>query len=357
MGRSLGQLSNIQILRGIAALSVVVFHAQEELREKHLGDPFPNLIAGAFGVDLFFAISGFIMVYSSVAAFGVIKSAAPFMLRRIIRIAPLYWIITGLFAIYVLHQTRHNPDHHNLLVNAAASVAFVSYLSSVNPDGGPVYSLGWTLEYEMFFYLCFAAFLALRRRLAVIGLAIAFSILVIAGQTLPMPDWGYILASTQILEFVAGMILAELYLAELRIRPLAALVLIAGGLVGVFLTAPTMDDWSSLRGLVWGPFAAFILAGVAFAPSRGAWLRKWFEAMGDASYSLYLVHYVLFIAISLCVREVLDFSRIPAVIYFAVLVSASIACAFATHHLVEAPMTRMLQRKAARMGRHPSSTT
>jgi exopolysaccharide production protein ExoZ len=343
----LKQLSNIQVLRGIAALSVVVFHAQEELTGNHLGDPFPNLIAGAFGVDLFFAISGFIMVYSSVAAFGAVKSAAPFLLRRIIRIVPLYWIITAVFAISVLHHTRHSPDQHNLFVNIVASLGFVSYLAPISADGGPVYSLGWTLEYEMFFYLCFAGFLVLQRHLAVCGLAIVFVLLAIAGQTLAMPDWAYTLASTQILEFVGGMIVAEIYLAGVRIGPLLTLSLIAGGLLGVFLTTPTMDDWWGLRGLVWGPFAISVLAGVALSPSRDALLRKWLEALGDASYSLYLVHYALFVAIALCVRQVFGLSGIPPTIYFAFLVCAAIAAAFATYHFVEAPLTRALQGKAA----------
>jgi len=255
------QVSNIQVLRGLAALGVMVFHAQDELRTNQLGDPFPDLTGGAFGVDLFFAISGFIMVYSSAALFGAIGSSAPFMAKRIARIAPLYWLVTTLCAIAILHQTRHQPDHSDFFVNLAASLGFVSYLA--NQDGSPVYSLGWTLEYEMFFYVCFSAALALPRHLAVFALAAALAILALAGQIFHMPYWASYLASTQILEFAAGMLAAELYLAGVRLRAPVALALIGAGVVGVVLTMPTMDDWWAQRGLVWGSLAAAILAGAA----------------------------------------------------------------------------------------------
>ena len=344
------QVSNIQVLRGLAALGVMVFHAQDELRTNHLGDPFPDLTGGAFGVDLFFAISGFIMVYSSTALFGAIGSAALFMAKRIARIAPLYWLFTALCAIVILHQTRHQSNHSAFFANLAASLGFVSYLA--NEDGFPVYSLGWTLEYEMFFYVCFSAALALPRHFAVFALAAALAILTLAGQIFEMPYWASYLASSQILEFAAGMLAAELYLAGVRLRAPFALALIGAGVVGLVLTTPTMDDWWAQRGLVWGSLAAAILAGAALWPAGGAGrVRGWFEAIGDASYSLYLVHYALFLAIATVLRRIVDLHRIPPVVYFVFLVCSAIAAALASYRFFEAPVTRALQRRLARLFR------
>ena len=104
-------------------------------------------------------------------------------------------------------HARHEPDHSAFFVSLAASLGFVSYLA--NQDGFPVYSLGWTLEYEMFFYVCFSAALAMPRHLAVFALAAALAILALAGQILQMLYWASYLASSQILEFAAGMMAAE----------------------------------------------------------------------------------------------------------------------------------------------------
>jgi hypothetical protein len=340
------QVANIQMLRGLAALAVVAFHAQGAVRGNDLADPLPDLLGGAFGVDLFFAISGFIMVYSSTAMFGVAGSAALFLRRRIARIAPLYWVITAIYAIYLLHLTRRDQNHTDLLVNFATSLSFVGYLSPVSKFGFPIYSPGWTLDYEMFFYLCFSATLILPRRFAVATLAVFFVILVILGQNYHLPFFASHLASSQILEFAGGMLVAELYLTGVRLKAPLALGLIIAGVFGAVYTAPTMSDWANLRGLVWGSFAVAVLAGAVMWPPRpgGGPVRRWFEALGGASYSLYLVHYALFLACAEVLHRFVRLSSIPGSIYFSLLVACSIAVAFPTYRFIEAPLTLALSR-------------
>ena len=86
-------LSNVQIARGMAALMVVCFHIWSELGARNIPNGWPDLTLGSFGVDMFFVISGFIMVYSSSRLFAVDGAAWLFLIRRIIRIVPLYWTV------------------------------------------------------------------------------------------------------------------------------------------------------------------------------------------------------------------------------------------------------------------------
>src|SRR5829696_218289 len=87
-------IQSIQALRAIAALAVVAMHIPEDLAARGYGD-LPSFIRGAFGVDLFFVISGFIMVYASRHLFGRERAGTEFMLRRAARIVPTYWLGTS----------------------------------------------------------------------------------------------------------------------------------------------------------------------------------------------------------------------------------------------------------------------
>jgi exopolysaccharide production protein ExoZ len=117
---------------------------------------------GAAGVDLFFIISGFIIVYASEPLFG--KPAGPqvFFLRRLIRIAPLYWTVTAFFIVLFLAS----PNGFAATIAASntsigAIIASFMFLPFARPDGTmfPLHSVGWTLNYEVFFYVIFEALL------------------------------------------------------------------------------------------------------------------------------------------------------------------------------------------------------
>ena len=151
--------------------------------------PLNNLIVGVAGVDLFFVISGFVMVYASKSLFAQRGAPRIFFLRRLARIVPLYWAVTAAIVGYLLvvHgmavlMTLHSPG------SLVASFLFYPY---PRPDGlaVPVHALGWTLNYEMFFYVLFAVAIVLPRRAAVMAVTALFVTLVVIGRlfTLPLP--------------------------------------------------------------------------------------------------------------------------------------------------------------------------
>src|ERR1700730_5517211 len=137
----------VQVLRAAAATLVVVFHIGRMIEIKTGLDIGSWTHAGPAGVDLFFVISGFIMVYTMPKDF----SAWRFLLRRIIRIAPLYWILTiAYLALVILTARRHIPT-----TDIVASFFFLP----ARDENGMIYppiGQGWTLAYEMFFYVALA---------------------------------------------------------------------------------------------------------------------------------------------------------------------------------------------------------
>jgi exopolysaccharide production protein ExoZ len=352
-----GTLVSIQVLRAIAALAVTIEHiaGYEFVRQYKLPDALPHFNFGRAGVDLFFVISGFVMVYSSGAYFGRVGGPQEFFLRRLARIAPLYWVTTSIILVYLLLQYRGLAAVNFSPAAVVASYLFIPYPQT---DGfmAPVHGVGWTLNYEMFFYACFCGAVLFTRRTGVLVISIALVILVAMNQVASLPNpFGY-WADPIILEFVLGMLIALLYQAGYRVPRRWA-----GGIVAIgALALVASDHWQHVsRLIVLGVPAAFIVAALVMADHRASEGPVWRMAsfLGDASYSLYLVHPL---AITLPRRffpGLLDPAHWPW-LYAGMLMVVAVSAAIVVHLLFERPTTRFLQRQIVGMFRgagHPAS--
>lgn len=158
-------LHSLQSLRSIAAIMVVAFHSYVHLDARGIIAGIPAIVdAGRAGVDIFFVISGFIMVYISQDNFGRPGAPADFLIRRIIRVLPVYWLYTFLIAsiLFVaphLFSQGKSFDLNHLM----ASLLFIPWENSIG-DIKPVLNVGWTLNFEMYFYCLFAITLLLGKR-------------------------------------------------------------------------------------------------------------------------------------------------------------------------------------------------
>jgi exopolysaccharide production protein ExoZ len=251
----------IQALRAIAAGGVLVSHCF-----------FPAFGIGSAGVDLFFVISGFVMVISSTALFGRPSSIREFAIRRITRIVPLYWTVTVVTAMLVSSPLND----------------IISSLLFVKPS--PIYAPGWTLNNEMYFYTIFAACLVMSRRIAVITMTTVLLLLVTLRFTI---DLRIPITSPITLEFVSGAWLGVAYVEGVRLPRTLSLALICAGLTGIwFFAEPSGDP----RPLCWGIPATAIVAGVSLGifinPSSR--VARALSFLGDASYAIYLVHFLPF---------------------------------------------------------------
>jgi exopolysaccharide production protein ExoZ len=285
-------LPGIQALRALAASAVLVAHTGGEF-EQHLSlhGLMPNFVNGGAGVDLFFVISGFVMVYSSDRLFGYSIGFRTFLTRRIIRIVPLYWTMTSVMLLWVMIRGFAASDATPIL--ALASYFFVPYPRPSGPID-PLYGLGWTLNYEMMFYLIFACALFAPRKIAV---AITSSILVtmtmIHWLQFPMPRQMVFLTDPIILEFVFGMGIALIFRAGVRLPFIACCLLIAFAVATplLLLWTPSLWLWTGplVRWELWGIPAAMIVTAVVLVEMPIS-VPLLVVALGDASYALYLVH-------------------------------------------------------------------
>lgn len=197
---SVSILANLQVLRAIAALNVVSLHTVVTSSAYHQDLIFLRFFDGwgANGIDIFFVLSGFVMAYILSK-----KEITPshFLFERITRIAPLYYFLTCILLLLIvlfpqLFRAMNNAD---LISRFIASIFFVSQLSF---HSAPLLYDGWTLEFEMLFYLLLSLGLFFRKNLWAIVFCSACIIMLIIFQNL----------NAIAVEFIFGMLAATLYL-------------------------------------------------------------------------------------------------------------------------------------------------
>jgi exopolysaccharide production protein ExoZ len=334
-------ISGVQLLRAVAATAVVVTHVQYDFVHRLA---LPNSLPIWFGflgagVHLFFVISGFIMVYSSESLFGRSGAPSEFLLRRIARIVPLYWTVTTLMLGYDIIRGFAAADASVPL--AIRSYFFIPYQ---RPSGemGPLFGVGWTLDYEMFFYVIFAAAIFARRSVAlssIIGALLVFSIFHALSRRLSLPFSFWF--DPIILEFALGMALGIVYQAGIRLPAATGLVLIAAAISGFF--------WQAYASHL--PFPSWIGLGIpsvlavsAFTLAKKPFAFPAINKLGDASYAIYLVHPMI-IAMARMFAEH-DYLR-PADrpwLYLIGVVAVSIGTALIVHQCFERPIAVRCRR-------------
>lgn len=340
------QLDSIQALRGIAALAVVFHHAFRSVTVRlpddiHLRAPTristsPFVALGAVGVDLFFVLSGFLMIYISAPYIKGSRTVDHFLAQRAIRIWPLYAFVTALMCLIdFLHKGYEAFD-----LQPVRLLSFV-FIPSFNENGAPlpILGVGWTLNYEAMFYLVFAMALLLFRKRILAGLVIILGCLFILGNILP-GTWlahGF-LSDSIIFEFLLGSIIGTAYLSN-RLPIAHALVWIAVGLVWLALVgAPDPGDLG--RFPKQGIGVALIFVGVLHLRDGVTW-PHWLVTIGNASYSLYLVHTIVIYALILPIaRRAFRYWAPPLGVEMIAFVgiAASIATALLCYRFVERPL-------------------
>ncbi len=294
----ISRLDNIQILRALAALSVVLAHSIHEAnilaQQQKIGAWDFSILNLGFGVDIFFVISGFIMGFTGASDFGRKGASWRFLSRRLARIVPLYWLLTTALIIGSLFA----PKLLNVPIGEWSHILF-SYLfipdARIAGEIRPVLALGWTLNYEMFFYCIFAVSLFLPRPKAIIFLSLFMGGLALIGLIIkPAQTQISYWTNPIILEFLFGFYISIAYLAGTRIDTFKSAIILSAGLLGYLQFGMESDNSSDIfRFAKSGLPAALLVSAVtlwrggSFGANR---LISWSLILGEASYSLYLVH-------------------------------------------------------------------
>ncbi|WP_162996546.1 acyltransferase family protein [Mucilaginibacter celer] len=282
------QFNSIQVFRFVAALMVIVCHSSFYTNER-LAKGSYIYGQGANGVELFFVISGFVMIISSQGFVSVKGGWKTFAVKRIIRIVPIYWLITT-FKLLLLLKTSGVVLHSQL----DFWLALKSYLfiPALNMDGEyrPLYGVGWTLNMEMFFYLLFGIALAFKLK-PVRFLASLFIPLAILSQ-FKKPGWPDVAfyADPIVLDFIYGMIAAKLILKGYKIPSQIAIVFIVIGLLYLFVPVAVIFPGYQVNQITFGLAAFLIVYGGASVDGTAIQFSRWAVYLGAASYSLYLIH-------------------------------------------------------------------
>jgi peptidoglycan/LPS O-acetylase OafA/YrhL len=302
------KLEWVQALRGIAALMVVLTHARLFLYGTEW-DAFARrfMLPAAQGVDLFFLVSGFIMVYTTVRSDGSAHYAADFLIKRFARIWPVYavWVFIN-WALQATWASTPVPS----LQDIVTSLAFLPINTDVPPYLGLPLSIGWTLNFEFYFYLVFGlSLLAGRYRwLVFFGWMLATLVLLPLALTGTWSmhaehDYGIGIAYIDqnvnpiIWDFVAGVVIGLLYVSRVQVANKALLAILAACAVALAcewsFNAPAIETFHGMAR--WALPLAIGFAAMALAfKEREPRVPRVLVWLGGISYSLYLVHLIVF---------------------------------------------------------------
>jgi len=332
------ELTGIQIMRGVASVLVVFHHALEVSN----GSPrrfSPDWLTtwGAVGVDIFFVISGLIMVYVTFGPGRQPLAPIQFFTRRALRIYPLYWLCCSL--VIVLWAA-------GLFTSKQMSPWDIIVSYALLPGGDRIIGLSWTLTYEMYFYILFAATLGARSATtSVIATTISIGALAFIGTSLTGLGAAQFLVEPVLAEFCLGMILGWLLVHD---RLPAIPVFLCVPAIGLTMVAPMVaipPDTHGIDGvarlLLWGfPAAVVVAFSVYLGRSRIGSIHS-LKRLGDASYSIYLTHFFVMLAYGWLLKKTpVAFAFQPVAVLSAL--AMSIVVGLVVHSRVESPMLRRL---------------
>ena len=345
--RAAAKFDGIEAGRGLAASAVVLYHAARHL-DKLYG--MPTLMSafqfGHAGVDLFFVISGFIILYVHYRDIGAPGRLGHYVGRRFTRVMPTYWVA---LAITVLLATGGG--------HALPSLTDLAWSVSLLPSNhGLLLDIAWTLRYELVFYAVFCV-LILNRTAGVAVMALWLALLVavfVVGFSIPVPGSLY---GAFNLQFFLGM--GAAYVMHNYEFP-APKTLLAVGIVAFALVAGAenvgaLDGYTNAARLYYGVPAAMIVLGVALAGRTDALpIPSWLRILGSASYSIYLFQFVFIgIAWKLWLAAGLD-RAVPHGLAFVPLAVAGIGGGILMSRWVEHPLIRMVRRGGPRIRPRPA---
>jgi len=303
----------LQVLRGLAASGVIVLHATQV----GLGQHQVGLVGtfGAFGVDLFFVLSGAIIARIAHGAAPV-----PFLVKRLTRIFPMYWIITASWMALIAFS------------GTLSLKPLLTSLFLLPTDIDCYLPIAWTLRFEVLFYL--AATVALMAgRLGVIGLALAYAAAFLGRLSIPHNPVLDLAGSPLVLEFLAGVLVARLGATPWSIAIAGCTGLACLAAIGVSGYSGETDA----RAFIYGPPAAMIVYAARHLVLKGSPVRR-LAYLGDASYCAYLVHLMPIFLVAPLMRSAPPALAIPGMM---------VGCwmlAVLAHEAAEKPALRLCRR-------------
>lgn len=342
------RFESLQCLRAIAALLVLWAHIKFAITHCAIsGSPAIRSAAGAVGVDVFFVISGFVI---ALTASKINNDWKLFLVHRIARVVPYFWVVTACFLL-IKGSAYFQHIMPAQVFNTLLFLPVLDFGEFVNP----LHPYGWTLCFEMWFYLAFASLLFVCKTRAKKVLMVALAILCIGFSLFYKGKWvlPHFIFSPMVIEFCSGMVLYSFYDRLITKRnAIIASILCVAAFVGVLHTealgwynhilASAGLAWQ--RFFVWGTFAfTLALCFLYLEKIKPSAFPRWLKLLGDASYSLYLIQpIILFYALRLSYYT----SPWLGGLFFLL---GTVFSAILLHRVVEKPLTGFVRKKSEKV--------
>lgn len=304
---------------------------------------------GNSGVDFFFVLSGFIIWFIHSEDFGKPNRFKNFAWKRLVRIYPVYWVVLAIRV--ALFFTAYSAA--DLINTWEVTKALLLW-----PARDPIVSVSWTLSHEMLFYSIFGIAILLPKRVSFV-LAAAWIVGCVVQTIFPSEHFSlFFLFNHHNLEFAMGAFVG--YLVTRRTATHGLAWIFAG--TGLFILSGTLWNLGvheiSTTVLFGMPSALIVYGAASFDIRQQFHYPRLLTFLGDASYSIYLVHSnVIFNGMKLIVALGLQ-SLFANVVGMIVFVAGAVAVGCLFHLLVERPLlNRFRRKKAPRPSREPAVTS
>jgi exopolysaccharide production protein ExoZ len=343
---------SLQASRAFAALIVVLFHLGGMMAsEKYFGrtgfaGPFSF---GAAGVEFFFVLSGFIILTAHRGDLDQPGRLADYLRKRVTRIYPTFWLVfLGVYLLALSSRSLRSTVPHDPLILLKSLWLIPQDKLLIGGTGAPVLAVSWTLQYEVFFYACFASVILNRWLALVVAVSLAAIYLAYSGTAAPFPL--SFLAQDYIPLFAMGMLVACVGGSDrLRFKHPGLYAGLGFALFG-WVALDHVMNWNLLvrqATLLYGLASSLIILGLVKLEDAGRILggHRGLQLLGNASYALYLIHYPL---ISLLGKVALAarLNRLGLagafIAYFGIL-GVCLASSVVFHLWIERPVTRWIR--------------
>ena len=333
-------LHSINTIRTLSCISIAIFHITEFVNASsgsvHLA------FNAAPGFHLFLLISGFILVYIT----NPDDQPVPFMMKRAVRILPLYWLMTAVAILMVAYKPWLLPKAELSVEHIVQSFLLLPYYD-LRDRLHPILYVGWTLGYIMLFYLMFAVSLMVKAKHQ-IPLTIAMTVgLIVAAQWFPTPAFREFYGDPILLEFASGCIIGlalrePAVIAFIKRTPMWPLALI--GAAGLCWAAwLDYEGWAKIATFA-PPAALLVFAAAGQDIFRTPLDNPVFRLGGQISYGIYLIHPIILPVLAVMIFEHIDNGLLGAALIFATVLPLSIGLAYLSFRYFETPSNKWLRR-------------
>lgn len=352
----MGKINSLQIFRGLAAVMVIIAHANIMLGKGIFGG---WLIPGIYGVDFFFVLSGFIIMYTAKKDISNPAALSNYIRKRFSRVYPVYFVYTiiALLVNYLFYIFSGEGLVYWIGMNFKNILKTITlYPVSFDRVVMPVNPVAWTLTYEVLFYSIFSLLIIIKNEKFLVILP-ALWVCCIAAVNLGWIDVKgvllQILTATRNLEFMIGCAMGY-FMPRERVginKSIIYTILFFGGIFLTLSWVNAVNDFKYFPLIDWVvfgiPYAMIIFSVTRIEIAIGEFKNKiigFLVYLGDASYSIYLVHFLVIVG----VRRYLQAADIQANGVSLILISfIAFIISLAMYHSIEKPIMRYFSKPKA----------